>query len=107
MAKKKKLPSMDTTKRIELPFPIPHDLPIPKEIIPVPVLVNPITIERLVTPVELTHCEATLVDPWFNEAYLWLKLPPGFKLPLEPGQTIKVDVKFLPPATDSPAMPHD
>jgi hypothetical protein len=99
MTKKKKPlhKPFDMPERIDLPFPIPHDLPIPKEIVPVPLPVDPATIEHFETTVELIHCEATLVNPLFGSAYIWLKLPPGIEMPMEPGQTIKVDVQFSPP----------
>lgn len=65
--------------------------------LPVPLPIDPATIEPLPHPLELTHCEVTLVDPFFSEGYLWLKVPEGFKMPMSPGETIKADVSFSPP----------
>ena len=80
-------------------IPVPHDWPSPDTLSAVPVPVDPAKIEHLPVPVELTHCEVTLVNPMFGDLYLWLKIPKGFELPpeLKPGQTIKADVQFSPP----------
>jgi hypothetical protein len=97
---------IDTTKPVEIHFPIRPGVPLPKEIIPVPVHIDPAKICHLPIPLDLTHCEVTLVDPYFGEAYLWLKVPEGFKMPdelLKPGQTVKADVSFAPPAEENAA----